>query len=650
MEFSNLDGTVSALEVFSPEKIIKTLQEKEDCSEDLIEIIKTTRPLQLKKLSNIFLKIQNFDVEKIIELTVTKTRIHRFNATYLVFSLIKSSFLNSKMLDRVEILFQSVYISRFKDIDPSIRAMCVQFLSEWAYASSALRNPEYLKYIGWALNDRNDSVRRRAVRSFIKLSKFCKSNNQTSVEKLVEKYKARLIEISLLDCNTNIQKDACKAILSIFFKNETIFNNDEILSVISNDDNISDVKHIALKKICPEGIWDLDTLHTVLEKTKPFVFKNLKLTTNDIESFILNICEFIKNRSNCCNKDHICFLDILPVFDIDIDPEIFINLLETVKDNNNNIKLVVNALSSVSSFSKFPGSTFKVLEYLRKLIKNNGIFINEFTVLLKKLEDIYSLQVEAIISELKDNYPYPLIKFFDISNDITNSNMSSIVKCYSALWKILKEDYEWVNNIEFNEEGNIQHYLELIDFIVFFNSKLPNYSSNESKDPFSCSKVIFDKLIDFITKNFHFNDQESCIRLYKLISIGQFTYSAKLLFENCSEELLSFFIDDSKEIRPLVLGYLEFLEDQKIKKYPEFSKKLALKINKNESDRYFFGPIRRLVTRTDLLDSVLLNFVPCFNINECIVLENLAPKSKFKTQLLKKCKSSKANVENVTFI
>ncbi|ELA41240.1 uncharacterized protein VICG_01729 [Vittaforma corneae ATCC 50505] len=666
---------VSALEVFSPEKIIKTLQEKEDCSDDLVEIIRTTQSLQLKKLANIFLKVQNFEIERIIELTVSKTRLHRFNSTFLVLSLIKSSYLSSKMLDKIEILFQSVFISRFRDIDPSIRAMCVQFLSEWICASNALRNMDYLKYIGWSLNDRNDSVRRKAVKSFLKISKFCKpkanfSDAVNPVERFVEKYKSRLVEVALQDCNPNIQKECCRAILSIFLKNEQVFATEEILAIISNDDSCNDLKFLALKKLCPEGIWELDSLHNILKQTKSHVFKNLKLSDSDVESFILNICEFIRNRSACCDNNHVCFLDILTAMSFNTDPIIFLDLFEVVKDNSNNIRLVVQALCSVSSFANFPGSTFKILEYLRKMAENNDSFIDKFAELLKKLEDIYSLQVETIISELKTKYVFPLIKFFDISSSVDQSS-SPIVKCYATLWKILQEDYEWVKNLEFGNKQDgasiidtdifensthgscaVDNFLELVDFVVFFHSKLPEepYSATEPTDPVSCSKILFDKLISYISANFHFNDQESCIRLFKLISIGQFAQYSKRLFDHCSEELLLTFTDNLKDIKPLVCGYFEYLEDRNSKKYPEVSRKLAAKINRNEKDRYFFNPIRKLVSRIDLLDNILINFVPCLSVNECIVLENLAPKSKFKTQALRKCRSSKGTEENITFI
>lgn len=698
---------ISVLDVYSPEKIIKTLQEKDDCTEDLIEIIKTTTHQQLKKLANIFLSVENFEIEKIIELTVSKMRMHRFNSTFLVFTMIKSIYLDSKQVDRTEALFQSVFIARFRDVDPSIRAMCVQFLCEWVCSSKALRNAEYIKYIGWSLNDKNDSVRRKAVRSVFKMARFCKPNARAPDENkavilFVEKFSKRLLEIATKDCNLNIQKECSKTILAIYLKNESLFGTENILSVISNDQERTEMKHLVMKRLCPEGIWDLETLHEILMKSKPHVFKNMRLSPEDVNSLVINMTEFIKNKSRCCDSDSLCLFGILNVMEFESDPQVFIDLLEAVKDNGKNIKMAVSALSKVSSYSQYPGSTFRILDHLRKLIQTEDSFIVEFVELLRKLEEDFSLQVEAIISEIKDKYTLPVVKYFDISDSI-GPDASALIKCYTALWKILKEDYEWIENINFHNDttsinntnisninnnniniSNIDYMvenqtnnqsnmkitdsqmisddmIELMDFAMFFHSKTDNRPPiDKAVDPFSSSKILFEKLISFISKNFTFDSEEKCIRLFKMISIGQFTYSAKVLFEYCSEETLKSFIAQSKDIKPLLLGYLEYLQDTRINKkemnsngvknHSELSKQIALKVDRNEKDRQFFTLLKRLVDRTDLLDTVLINFIVCLNINECIVLENIAPKSKFKSQLLRKCKISKTEQENITFI
>ncbi|KAM0680350.1 cohesin complex subunit [Glugoides intestinalis] len=652
-------STISALEIFSPEKLIKTLQEKEDCTEELLEIVKTTPMHQLKKLSKIFLNVTNFDIERIVELTVSKTRLQRFNSTFLIFSLIKTNYLNAKMIDQVEALFESVYVPRFRDIDPAIRAMCVQFLCEWTCNSSALRNTAYLKYIGWALNDRNDSVRRKSVRTVQLLAKFSKEKEGSAVIGFIEKYKERLLEIATNDCNQNIQKECCKSVLSIYLKNNALFSLEEILAVLSNSDSCSETKYQVLKKICPEGIWDLDALHRIIAKSNAVIFKNLKLSDSDFSSFVLNIVEFVRNRSTCCNSGLLCFLSILKVLNFTADPLCFVDLLDAVKDSAINTRLVVSALSSVSSYSLFPTSTFKILDYLRKLALTNNYFIEEFVLLLKKIEDLYSLQVETIILDLKPLYPYPTIKYFDISDVVTPDSLQ-IVKCYAALWMILKEEYSWISSLDFDSPSLLNQppfaYLEIVDFAIFFHSKMSTVFPHVSPpvDPSTCARLLFEKLIFFISKNFYFDSEESCIRLFKLVSIGYLTDFSKVIFEYCpDEDFLKQSISQVKDIKPLVLGYFEYLEIQKPPKKlysTELSRLLASKVSKTSTDRYLLIPMKKLLPSRDVLDSVLIHFVPLLNVNECIVLENLAPKSKFKAMLLRKCKSAKDVEENVTFI
>lgn len=645
------NNNVSALEVFSPAKVLESLLAKENCTEELVEVIKTTQPLQLKKLANIFLKVQNFDIEKIIELTVSRIRVHRFNSTYLILTLIKSSYLSSRALETVEALFQSVFIVRLRDIDPHIRATCIQFLCEWMLSSAALRSLEYLKFIGWSLNDKSDSVRRRALRSILQLSKFCRLGRTESeaVIKFVLKYKARLIEIARLDVNPNIQKEGIRTVLSIFAKNTDLFTSEEILAVMCSDETPSGLKNIALKKICPEGIWDLDSLHSALLQSHPSIFVNFRLSDSEIDSFVLNITEFVRNHSSCCDKEYICLLDILAYLKFNRDPSIFFDLLESVKDNPLNIKAVITALCNVCSFPSFPASTFKLLDYLRKLISDQRTSpaVVEFVRLLKQLEDSYSLQVETIVTEIRDLYLYPLIRSFDLSNYVTDKS-STIVKCYAALWRVHMEDYEWIKQLHF-ETNNVDQdpdiKLEIIDFALFLHSNVAETAS-EPVDPSTAARFLFDKITSIIPPDFN---KDSATRLFQLISIGKFTHCANQLFVHCSEDQLLAFAESIKDPLALLLGYFEFLENEGCSMYLKVAKKLAGRM-KNEKERRLLGPLKHLVHRADVLDDVLLNFVPCLTVNECIVLENLAAKSKFKTQLLRRCKTNKEIRENVTFI
>lgn len=676
MEISNRSDNTSIqptpLEVFVPEKIIENLKEKEDCTQDLVEMITSTHQTQLKKLAFVFFSLENYEMEKIIELTASKTRFHRYNSTFLIFSWIKNKFLDLKKLSEVEAVYETVFVPRFRDIDPSIRAMCVQFFCDWAVASKTLRQISYLKYLGWALNDRNDSVRRKAIKGIFRVFRASKKDDSENLVTFIEKYKSRLLEMSLKDINLNLQKEGCRTVLYLYLKNQHLFSTNEIVTVISSGSDVSDIKILILKKLLPDGIWDLDALHTLLVDSNPSVFKNLKLNIEDTNAFIINLIEFIKNRSTCCSAESICLLKIIKELKVSIDPIIFIDLINIVRNNPLNVKIVIDSLSSVVSFSEYPSSTFQVLDYLYKLVNesinlNSNFFIQEFIILLKNLEDSFSIQVNQIINDLKSKFPLLFVRFFDISDFIDNTH-SPLVKCYAALWKIMREEYEWVNSLTFdsliisNDEktcnGSITRteYLELVDFLVFLIKKIPfNISTtveNASSDPLSCGKLLFDKLSAFVSTNFLFDDEYSCLFLFKLISLGYFTCFSKILFKFCSEETLKSLLPQIKDSKILLIGYFEYLEEAKSNFHPSISKILASKVMRTDTDRFIFSNLKRLVSKTELIDNVLINFVPCLNVSECIVLENLISKGKMKSLLLKKCKSIRniENNENITFI
>lgn len=55
----------------------------------------------------------------------------------------------------IEDIFESIFALRYRDVVSDIRVICVRELTQWLilYPEFYLKN-EYLKYIGWLLNDR----------------------------------------------------------------------------------------------------------------------------------------------------------------------------------------------------------------------------------------------------------------------------------------------------------------------------------------------------------------------------------------------------------------------------------------------------------------------------------------------------------------
>lgn len=692
-------GGFSLLDALTPERIIGDLGRKDDCTADIVELIKTTPHSQLKKLQVVFLSLENFCTESLLELTQSRVRPHRYISTFLIFCKIKVLCRGASNCDKIEALYSTVFVVRFRDVDPSIRSMCVQFISEWAVECEALRRMEFLKYIGWGLNDRSDMVRRKAIKAIVcicRLADDAKRGSESSshatgrneVLAFLERYKDRLVEISELDCSTSLQRECRKAILAIYVK-RGIFIREQVLRVIGLDDDVNGYKKRVLSMLCPETIWDLDAIHGIARISGPRVFRNLGLDDGAVSSLILNITEFAKRNSSCCGEDHLCFLDVLRELPSSVNPQGFIPLLDTVKDSKENVKRVIQCLLHIDSLVEYSKTTIELLDCICRILLDdweccNGASMEahcmeDFVLLLKKLESDFPIRVGEIVSSIKSRHPVAVMRSFDISDSVLSTSQP-VLKCYAALWMIAKGNFEWIDSLRFSngmkhispdgenqenreesiseakpcaEKSKPDHYLELADFLIFFHSSGTTFPVHRAVDVPSASRVVFDRLHHFISENFYFEDQEACLHLFKLLSAGMFLDHASLLFRHCTEEQLMYFIENAECIKHIALGFFDSVGGER--KLHHLAKPIASKIKKTinaTKDRYLLAPLKRLVSRTDLLDSVLMHFVPLLDVNECIVLESLAPKSKFKSLCLKRCKAIKPikSEENITFI
>lgn len=667
-----MENDESLLTFLTPVKVLEDLKEKKDCTEDIVELIMKTPHSLIKKLQTVFVKLNNYDMEKIIELTQSKKRLQRYTSTFLIFSrikvLIKDKNDIKSVYEAIERLYEEVFLVRYRDVYPLIRAMCIQFISEWIIEMKVLRKAEYLKFVGSALNDKSNLVRRRAIKAFASLLKIKEIND---LNDFYLKYKSRIIEISKFDVNLILRSECTKTAILIFLKNDSIFDKTEILKIVALENIQSpEIYRKVAKKILPDTIWDLEEIHNHLET--PEIFKYLVEKDEDYITLLNNITEFIKTQSFCCNKDTICFFDIMKDIKaeedrpLNIPVDILINLINVVKSNYKNIVGFLRFIVNVRSFRYFPGQTFELIDLLKISVlgtEENIQTIEAFVIFLKRLEEHFSIQVISIIDQIKNRYPLIVIKSFDISNESIFLCCQPILKCYAALWKVIQEDYDWIKNIDFNEIGeskDIENYFELLDFLEFFHSKSQGSNNYDSKiDCFSAMSIIYEKLYTFLLCNFKFDSADCCPYLFKLLNIGVFTQFSFVLFKLAKLDDLNYFIENCKDANWLIKGYFEALVDgnkEIEKKLIKIVKNVLSKVQKHNKKgeilKTLFEGIKSVVGMSQLLDTILIYFIPLLGMNEAIVLENLSAKSKFKTLCLKKCKVVRPvkSEENITFI
>ncbi|KAH9035024.1 hypothetical protein EDB85DRAFT_1945370 [Lactarius pseudohatsudake] len=95
-------------------------------------------------------------------------------------------------------LVDSVFVNRYRDLDPSIRAECVRSIGLWfkKYPGYFL-DGSYLRYVGWVLSDSNTQVRLEAVKSLSGV--YENADYIGSVQTFTERFKPRLVEMAARD-------------------------------------------------------------------------------------------------------------------------------------------------------------------------------------------------------------------------------------------------------------------------------------------------------------------------------------------------------------------------------------------------------------------------------------------------------------------
>lgn len=89
--------------------------------------------------------------------------------------------------------FSGVFKRRYRDRVPLIRTISIKYLCDWMLSySSVFVSDHYLKYIGWALSDRDASCRLNAVQC---LTKLCSVANLPHMENFISFYHNRILKM-----------------------------------------------------------------------------------------------------------------------------------------------------------------------------------------------------------------------------------------------------------------------------------------------------------------------------------------------------------------------------------------------------------------------------------------------------------------------
>ncbi|KAI1827924.1 hypothetical protein F4861DRAFT_294837 [Xylaria intraflava] len=110
---------------------------------------------------------------------------------------------NREFIDaRVKDLFDIVFVHRYRDIDPKIRAECIEALGTWVCnLPTVYMSPEYLRYLGWLLSDVNVTTRLEVLKQLAKVLK----RDAEKLAHFIDRFRPRLVEMATRDSEISVR-------------------------------------------------------------------------------------------------------------------------------------------------------------------------------------------------------------------------------------------------------------------------------------------------------------------------------------------------------------------------------------------------------------------------------------------------------------
>ncbi|KAF2646120.1 hypothetical protein P280DRAFT_512321 [Massarina eburnea CBS 473.64] len=103
--------------------------------------------------------------------------------------------------------FDTVYVHRYRDIDPKVRVECCGALAEWIMVlPDKFFDGTHLRYLGWVLSDTNETTRAEVLKQLAKM--YRDKDMVAGLKTFTVRFRPRIIEIATRDANTNNRASA----------------------------------------------------------------------------------------------------------------------------------------------------------------------------------------------------------------------------------------------------------------------------------------------------------------------------------------------------------------------------------------------------------------------------------------------------------
>ncbi|KAI5286844.1 hypothetical protein KEM52_001843, partial [Ascosphaera acerosa] len=122
----------------------------------------------------------------------------------------------------------TVFVHRYRDVDPRIRAECIAKLGEWiGLYREHFFDSNYLRYMGWVLSDVAGATRLVVLRQLKTI--FAHRDNLPGLRVFTEKFRPRIVEMALRDAETDVR--ACAVELLSLIRDAGFLEPDDVDAV-----------------------------------------------------------------------------------------------------------------------------------------------------------------------------------------------------------------------------------------------------------------------------------------------------------------------------------------------------------------------------------------------------------------------------------
>ncbi|ESZ90777.1 hypothetical protein SBOR_8848 [Sclerotinia borealis F-4128] len=109
--------------------------------------------------------------------------------------------------ERLKDIFDTIWVHRYRDVDPKIRTECIEALGLWIHTLPGYWfDGQYLRYLGWMLTDAAPTMRLEVVKQLERITK--NSNNIPRMGTFIERFRPRIIEIATRDSDAAVRSNA----------------------------------------------------------------------------------------------------------------------------------------------------------------------------------------------------------------------------------------------------------------------------------------------------------------------------------------------------------------------------------------------------------------------------------------------------------